>query len=322
MLHINYDAHNGYPLVPIGRILITRNIIPRNEMSLQRIREWMRANPQDAEEVLRQNRSFVFFRIVGLSDGREPAGTQGKPDDHEAVGAQGVALTPGRSIAVDNALHAYGTPFFIQANLPLTSEKHTTSFDRLMIAQDTGSAIVGPARADVYFGAGDQAGEVAGRLHNLGSFAMLVPREIDPVAAGARMPLPPEKPPFLVASTRTSAPKSPSVPPHLARLRPPLPGCGGCKVAESGLAGGAKQMNANRPSLQQPKPVISKSAETFASAPARSLPTVLRVQQSNSANRPLSRQPKPVNSKSVETLASAPARSLATVLRVQQSNSK
>jgi membrane-bound lytic murein transglycosylase A len=317
MLHINYDAHNGYPLVPIGRVLIKRNIIPRNEMSLQRIREWMRANPQDAEEVLRQNRSFVFFRIVGLSNGREPAGTLGKPDDHEAVGAQGVALTPGRSIAVDNALHAYGTPFFIQANFPLTSEKHTTSFDRLMIAQDTGSAIVGPARADVYFGAGDQAGEIAGRLHNLGSFAMLVPREIDPVAAGARMPLPPEKPPFLVASARTSAPKSPPVPPHLARLRPPLPGCRGCKVAESGLAGGAKQMNANRPSLQQPKPVISKSAETFASAPARSLPTVLRVQQSNSANRPLSRQPKPVNSKSVETLASAPARRL----REQQSNS-
>ena len=65
MLHINYDAHNGYPFVPIGRILIKRNIIPRDEMSLERIREWMRANPQNAEEVLRQNRSFVFFRIVG-----------------------------------------------------------------------------------------------------------------------------------------------------------------------------------------------------------------------------------------------------------------
>jgi membrane-bound lytic murein transglycosylase A len=68
MLRINYAAHNGYPNVPIGRILIERNIIPREAISLDRIREWMRANPQSAEEVLRQNRSFMFFRIVGLSD--------------------------------------------------------------------------------------------------------------------------------------------------------------------------------------------------------------------------------------------------------------
>jgi membrane-bound lytic murein transglycosylase A len=111
----------------------------------------------------RQNRSFTFFRIVGLSD------------DREAVGAQGVPLTSGRSIAVDNSLHLYGTPFFIQARLPLTNEKQTASFARLMIAQDTGSAIVGPARADIYFGAGDQAGQLAGLIHNSGNFAMLVP---------------------------------------------------------------------------------------------------------------------------------------------------
>ena len=103
MLRITYDAHNGYPFVPVGRILIERKLIPREEMSLERIREWMRANPQSAEEVRRQNRSFMFFRIAGLSD------------DREAVGAQGVPLTPGRSIAVDNSLHVYGTPFFIQA---------------------------------------------------------------------------------------------------------------------------------------------------------------------------------------------------------------
>jgi membrane-bound lytic murein transglycosylase A len=149
MLRINYAAHNGYPNVPIGRILIERNIIPREAISLDRIREWMRASPQSAEEVLRQNRSFMFFRIVGLSD------------DKEAVGAQGVPLTSGRSIAVDNSRHVYGTPFFIQARLPLTNKKRTASFARLMIAQDTGSAIVGPARADIYFGAGDQAGRFA-----------------------------------------------------------------------------------------------------------------------------------------------------------------
>ena len=74
MLRINYDAHNGYPFVPVSRILIERNIIPRQEMSLERIREWMRANPENAEELRRQNRSFVFFRIVGLSDEREAVG--------------------------------------------------------------------------------------------------------------------------------------------------------------------------------------------------------------------------------------------------------
>jgi membrane-bound lytic murein transglycosylase A len=195
MLRITYDAHNGYPYVPVGRILIERKIISREEMSLERIGEWMRANPQSAEEERRQNRSFVFFRIAGLSD------------DREAVGAQGVPLTPGRSIAVDNTLHVYGTPFFIQAGLPLANDRRTVSFDRLMIAQDTGSAIVGPARADIYWGAGDRAGHLAGGIRHPGRFALLVPRELDPVAAGKRMPLPPVKPP----------------PAAKARVRPPWP---------------------------------------------------------------------------------------------------
>jgi membrane-bound lytic murein transglycosylase A len=211
ILRINYDGHNGYPFVPVSRILIERNIIPRKEMSLERIREWMHANPQNAKEVLRQNRSFVFFRIVGLSDDREPKDAQGAAHDREAVGAQGVPLTPGRSIAVDNALHVYGTPFFIQADLPLTGEKRSVSFDRLMIAQDTGSAIVGPARADIFWGAGDRAGQIANHVHHPGNFALLVPRELDPVTAGARMPLPPEKPSFIAqAKISTSFATSPT----------------------------------------------------------------------------------------------------------------
>ena len=109
MLRINYDAHNGYPFVPVSRILIERNIIPRRRcrwsVSVSGCAPIRRAQ----RKLRRQNRSFVFFRIVGLSDERE------------AVGAQGVPLTPGRSIAVDNSLHVYGTPFFIQAGLPLTS---------------------------------------------------------------------------------------------------------------------------------------------------------------------------------------------------------
>lgn len=183
MLRINYDGHNGYPYVPVGRVLIERKIIPREEMSMQRIREWMRDNPDAAEEVRRQNRSFVFFRITGLSG------------DKEAVGAQGVELTAGRSIAVDKALHVYGTPFFIDAGIPIVDNRKSSSFRRLMIAQDTGSAIVGPARADIYWGAGEVAGRIAGRLRHPGRFAILIPRALDPVAAGALMPLPPVKPP-------------------------------------------------------------------------------------------------------------------------------
>jgi membrane-bound lytic murein transglycosylase A len=182
LLRINYDAHNGWPFTPVGRPLIERNIIPREEMSMARIRKWMLANPEEAREVRQTNRSFVFFRITGLGNEEEPAG------------GQGVRLTPGRSIAVDKALHAYGTPLFIESDLPIVDEKPTTPFQRLMIAQDTGSAIIGPARADLYFGAGQDAGRIAGRIRQMGRFAVLVPRAIDPAASAALLPLPAERP--------------------------------------------------------------------------------------------------------------------------------
>ena len=181
-VRINYDAHNGYPYTPVGRILIERNIIPRDQMSMQKIREWMEQNPDGANELRRQNRSYVFFREVQLSD------------KDEAVGAQGVPLTPGRSIAVDKALHVYGTPFFIEGELPIETEISKTPFRRLMIAQDTGSAIVGPARADLYFGAGAEAGKVAGRLKHSMRFVMLIPKSLDPAARGRKLPIPDERP--------------------------------------------------------------------------------------------------------------------------------
>jgi membrane-bound lytic murein transglycosylase A len=181
-LRINYDAHNGYPYTPVGRILIDRKIIPRDQMSMQKIRDWMTQNPDDANEVRRQNRSYVFFREVQLSD------------KDEAVGAQGVPLTPGRSIAVDKSLHVYGTPFFIEGQLPIESEQSKTPFHRLMIAQDTGSAIVGPARADLYFGAGDDAGKVSGRMRHNARFVILVPKSLDPSARGRKLPVPDARP--------------------------------------------------------------------------------------------------------------------------------
>jgi membrane-bound lytic murein transglycosylase A len=188
ILRVNYDSHNGWPYTPVGRPLIDRKIIPKDEVSMQRIRDWMEANPDEAKDVRRQNKSYVFFRITDLAT------------EDEAVGAEGVPLVPGRSIAVDRSLHVYGTPFFIAADLPIANEKGATKFRRLVFAQDTGSAIVGPARADIYFGAGDEAARIAGRIRNPGQFVMLLPRELDPVEAARDVPLPPERPGFFAQS--------------------------------------------------------------------------------------------------------------------------
>jgi len=154
------------------------------ESQQRRVRFALRAAVQvEAREVRHTHRSYVFFRITGLSNEGEPSG------------AQGVPLIPLRSIAVDK-IHVYGTPFYIDASLPIASAKPTTPFRRLMIAQDTGSAIIGPARADLYWGAGNDAGRVAGRIRHAGRFVMLLPRELDMVAAGRQMPLPLKKPPI------------------------------------------------------------------------------------------------------------------------------
>jgi membrane-bound lytic murein transglycosylase A len=151
----------------------------------------MEDNPEAAVAVRQKNRSYVFFREVPLSASEEPKG------------AQGVSLTPGRSIAVDKGLHIYGTPFYIEAELPIENGGPTTKFRRLMIGQDTGSAIVGPARADLYFGAGQEAASVAGRIRHAGRFAMLVPRELDLWAEADDVPLPPQRPEFIVTHRKT-----------------------------------------------------------------------------------------------------------------------
>ncbi|MBN8958784.1 MAG: murein transglycosylase A [Rhizobiales bacterium] len=182
VLRVNYDAHNGQPYTPVGRVLIERNLVPREEMSMDRIRQWMESNPEEAKDVRRQNKSFVFFRVKNLS---------GKD---EAIGGQGIPLTPLRSIAVDAKLHAYGTPFWIESELPLEDSGGLQPWLHLMIAQDTGSAIVGPARADIYFGAGDAAGRIAGRIRHPGQFIMLIPQAVDPATSAAALPLPQPRP--------------------------------------------------------------------------------------------------------------------------------
>lgn len=182
MMRLNYDAQNGHKYTAVGRFLIDRKIYTREEMSMEKIREWMNANPDEGKELRRLNKSYVFFRETGLAD------------NEEAVGAQGVSLTPWRSIAVDRNLHVYGTPIFISAMLPIDSEESTTPFRRLMVAQDTGGAIIGPARADIYLGAGAEAGVISGRFKNPGRFTMLFPNEIDPFKQIRDIPLPRPRP--------------------------------------------------------------------------------------------------------------------------------
>jgi membrane-bound lytic murein transglycosylase A len=186
VLRLNYIASNGHPYTPVGRFLIDRGIIAKEDMSMDRIRDWMVANPDEAKDLRRKNRSFVFFRETNLRD------------HEECIGAQGIPLTPGRSLAVDKKIHTYGTPIWVDAALPIESEKPDTKFQRLLVAQDTGSAIIGPARADIYFGTGDTLGSIAGRIKQYGQFVMLAPRNVE-VKGTIDIPLPKPRPTEIVA---------------------------------------------------------------------------------------------------------------------------
>lgn len=182
VIRLNYASGNGHPYTAVGKFLIERGIVSKEEMSMQKIREFMEANPAEGRALRRLNKSYVFFRETDLSE------------YEEAIGAQGLPLTASRSIAVDRRLHTYGMPVFVDVTLPIQSEKPDTRFSRLMIAQDTGGAIVGPARADIYLGAGEEAARAAGRFKHFGHFVMLVPNELDPSNVASAVPLPPGKP--------------------------------------------------------------------------------------------------------------------------------
>ena len=166
-VRLAYDGRNGLPYSSIGRILIETGAIGESTMSLASLKAWLRAAGLGEGEaglsLMRRNRSFVFFKLVEDFD----------PGFGPVAGA-GVALTPLRSIAIDRSLWSYGLPFWIEADLPWTDEA-ARPFRRLMIAQDTGSAIVGPARADIFFGDGDAAGARAGAIRHRGAFTVLMP---------------------------------------------------------------------------------------------------------------------------------------------------
>jgi membrane-bound lytic murein transglycosylase A len=186
LLRLNYIASNGQPYTPVGRILIDRGVYTPEEMTMDKIREYMEANPEEGKALRLKNRSFVFFSKTPLG-----------PKD-ECIGAQGVPLTAGRSLAVDPKAHVYGTPVWIDAKFPIAGDEPKDAFRRLMVAQDTGSAIRGVARADIYFGHGGDIPSLAGRIKHFGKFVMLAPKDVSVSSADAT-PLPKPRPPELDA---------------------------------------------------------------------------------------------------------------------------
>lgn len=164
VVRIAYAGRNGLPYTSIGRILVERGSIALNDMSLERLMAWIRANPQEGREIMRHNRSYIFFRIAEELD----------PADGP-IGGAGLPLTPGRSLAVDRALWSYGLPFWLEGELPFANGA-SEPLRRLMISQDTGTAIVGPARGDFYFGSGPEAGTRAGLLRHPTRFVVLSPK--------------------------------------------------------------------------------------------------------------------------------------------------
>jgi membrane-bound lytic murein transglycosylase A len=162
-----YAGRNGQPYTSIGRGLIESDEIAEADMSLAALKHWIRAHGQnqgDAGLVLMQrNKSYVFF---ALQEDNDPA--------VGPAGGQGTGLMALRSIAIDRAIWPYGLPFWINARLPWQSSS-PSPFRRLMIAQDTGSAILGPARVDIFFGSGDDAGARAGDIRHAGGIVVLLP---------------------------------------------------------------------------------------------------------------------------------------------------
>ena len=164
VVRVAYAGRNGHPYASIGKILVEQGRIPLSQMSLERLTAWLEEHPDEARGVMRQNRSYIFFRRAD----------EIAPDDGP-IGGAGVPLTPGRSLAVDRAVWSYGLPVWLEGEWP-RGQGGTEPLRRLMVAQDTGSAIVGPARGDFFFGSGPEAGTRAGLLRHPVRFVALRPK--------------------------------------------------------------------------------------------------------------------------------------------------
>jgi membrane-bound lytic murein transglycosylase A len=169
-LRIGYAGQNGQPYVPVGRLLIERGVIPRDKLTMATIRAWMKQNPEAGAALRRENPSYVFFREI-TGDG--------------PIGAEGVALTPERSIAVDRAFIALGVPIWLEAEERFAAAE---AVHRLVIAQDAGGAIKGPVRGDVFWGTGSVAGDRAGIMNASGRYYLLLPRAVAARLVPGRLP--------------------------------------------------------------------------------------------------------------------------------------
>ena len=177
-IRVTFAAKSGHPYTAIGRVLVRSGALPLAEADMAGIRAWLGAHPDRVDEVLHANRSYIFFAV---SQDLDPA--------LGPVGAEGVPLTPGRSIAVDRHVHAFGLPVWIDTVLDGADNGRERSasgggggevWRRLTVAQDTGSAILGPARADLFLGTGPEAGRRAGPVAGAADFVLLLPRRPAP----------------------------------------------------------------------------------------------------------------------------------------------
>jgi membrane-bound lytic murein transglycosylase A len=164
-IRLAYALKTGHPYTGIGGVLIQRGVLTHENNSMQSIRTWMKAHPQEARELMWLNKSFIFFREIAVEDPKLGA-----------LGAEQVNLTPRRSLAIDRAFWMFGMPIWLDTSLP--PEAGGEKFQHLVVAQDTGSAIKGAARGDVYWGWGDQAAYIAGHMKSPGSFTALLPQRV------------------------------------------------------------------------------------------------------------------------------------------------
>lgn len=158
---VGYAAENGARYTPVAKVLIDQGVMTKDNASMQHIRKYLEAHPDQLDPVLNQNKSFVFFSVL---------------QKEAALGAQGVALTPGYSLAIDRKWVPLGAPIWLNTSRPDQQSDKQKVFQRLMIAQDTGGAIRGVVRGDVYWGAGERATSIAGKMKNRGHYWLLLPR--------------------------------------------------------------------------------------------------------------------------------------------------
>ena len=156
---VGFDGSNGKPYVAVGRLLIERGELPREKVTMAGIRAWMKANPKDGAALRRENPSYVFFREI---TGPGP------------LGAERVVLSSGRSLAVDRAFLPLGIPLWLEAQERFSP----TVIRRLVVAQDTGGAIKGPVRGDLFWGHGDAAASGAGAMNARGRYYLLLPKAV------------------------------------------------------------------------------------------------------------------------------------------------